>query len=328
MMQHAPTLEMAGFGCFGKLPISREYIVAGSRCLAASGFDQWVGEGVGLAKARLDQHFNERITGFPHYRFFWDGGQDNQLAGVIRPSEDAAGRKSPFALFACLQGSRVSATSTALQVWSLQEHAATLLESVSTADSPATLRESIRLADQSPQYNNQDFQTEYQRFLAEQSGNAFWHNVGKTGGDNGRFTVLQALVETLEPLRKNKNRAFRGGIQYPLSRGDSTDTALESCFWLELTENCLGHPLGGNWWFRSPGGTEVDNRHLFLFLSPPTGNQWVSLIDPCMDLESISYLDQPYGVEPPEQRMDPNLRAILESDTSTLGDYLHWASES
>ncbi|MFH1843608.1 MAG: type VI secretion system-associated protein TagF [bacterium] len=328
MIPPTHTLELAGFGCFGKLPISREYIVEGSRWLSESGFDQWIGEGVGLAKARLDQHFHQRITGFPHYRFFWDGGQDNQLAGVMCPSEDAAGRKSPFALFACLRGSRISAISTALQVWSLQEQAATLLESVSTAESPVTLRESIRSADQNPPFNNQDFQAEYQRFLAEQSGGSFWRNVGATTDDGGRFTVLQALVETLEPLRRNKNRAFRGGIQYPLSRGNSTDTALESCFWLDLTENCLGHPLASSWWFRSPGEPQADSRHLFLFLSPPTGNQWISLIDPDMDLESISYLDRPYGVEPPEQRMDPNLRAILESETSNLGEYLRWASES
>ena len=159
-------------------------------------------------------------------------------------------------------------------------------------------------------------------------GDGFWRSLGEQGGEDGRFTVFQALVETLEPLSRNRSRTFRGGIRYPLSRGSNIETALESCFWLDLTERCLGHALGSTWWLRSHCGAEEHDPYFFLFLSPPSGSQWVSLIDPGHDLESISYLDRPYGADPPEQRMDPNLRAILESKASTFSDYLRWASGS
>ena len=39
-------LRVDRFGCFGKLPVSREFLVDGARDLSDSGFDKWVGEGV------------------------------------------------------------------------------------------------------------------------------------------------------------------------------------------------------------------------------------------------------------------------------------------
>ncbi len=328
MIHSSPSLEVERFGCFGKLPVSREFIVEGSKDLSDSGFDRWIGGGVGMAKARLGTRFDERIRAFPRYRFFWDGAGDRKLAGVICPSKDAAGRKHPFTLFACLRGRQSSALSTALQVWSLQEQTEAMLDSVSAAETPAEIRTAIRSAQQESPPRDSNPKDRYQRFLEERKGDGFWRALGKEGNSDGRFIILQALVETLNPLRKNKSRAFRGGIRYPLSRGDRTEVALESCFWLDLTEKFLGHAFDTGWWLRSPCGTEEDNRYFFFFLSPPSGNQWVSLIDPADDIESISYLDRPYGTEPPEQRMDPKLRAVLSSEASTFSDYLRWASGS
>jgi type VI secretion system ImpM family protein len=326
MIRSSTSLELAGFGCFGKLPLSREFIVEGSKSLADSGFERWIGEGVGLAKARLGSRFDGLISTFPRYRFFWQRGKDLLLAGVITPSEDAAGRKHPFALFAGLHGKQPSALTTALQVCSLQEQTATRLDSIYDAETPEALRDTIRATGQDITPPETSAQDRYQHFLTEQSGETFWRDLAGPENNDGRFTVFQALVETLPPPGKDKSRGFRGGIRYPLSHGNSSDTALESCFWLDLTEQCLGHTLESNWWFRSPCGAGEDNRYFHLFLSPPIGNQWMSLIDPGSDLETISYLDRPYGTEPPEQRMDPDLRAILESKTATFGDYLSWAS--
>ena len=65
MTRHTTSLEVTSFGCYGKLPLSREFIVEGSRDLPDSGFDRWISEGVGLAKARLGPRFDELISGFP-----------------------------------------------------------------------------------------------------------------------------------------------------------------------------------------------------------------------------------------------------------------------
>ena len=328
MTSPAQSLELLGMGCFGKLPVSREFIVEGAAGLAESGFDKWVGEGVGLAKARLGSRFNEQISTFPPYRFFWDGGDDQKLVGVICPSEDAAGRKHPFAFFARLGGKRVSALSSALQVWSLQEQIADLFATVSGADSPAAVREAARSARLVSGPGGTETEEQYRRFIQEQLGDTFWSDLEGSQDNDGRYMIVQALLETLTPWGADKDRTFSGGIRYPLPRGGHTAAALASCFWLDLTDRCLGRAIGAKWWFRSPGATGSENRSLFLFLSSPGGKQWASLIDPEADLDSVSYLDRPYGTEPPEERMDPKLRTILAANTSSLSDYLRWASGS
>lgn len=328
-MSHASqSLDFERFGCFGKLPISREFIIEGGEELSASGLDRWMGTGAGLAKARLGPRFDASIHALPRYQFLWDSGSDRLLAGVIGPSEDAAGRKHPFTVFASLCGKKSSALSIALQVWALQEQAEALLISLSVIESPSVLREAIRTASPGPRFGGSQPEDQYQRYLHERSGADFWHDLAGRANADGRFAVLQALVETLTPLRSNALRAFRGGIRYPLSGSDATHAAMESCFWIDLTERILGRALGDTWWLRSPRGRAEMAPHFLLFLSAPSASQWISLIDPGPGSESISDLDHPYGTEPPEQRMDPNLRAVLESERSTLSDYLHWASGS
>ena len=327
MNRNSRPLQIENLGCYGKLPISREFIVEDSHSLSASGFDRWVSEGVGLVKARLGPDFDQRISSFPRYRFYW-GGDDHKLVGVISPSEDEAGRKHPFALFASLSGKHHSALASALQAWSLQEHLATLYDSLVTATTPADLRESLRAAHLELSTGSEEAHDEYQRFLAERPGDAHWRDLAEPGAADGRYTVLQALVETLEPLGRNQSRAFRGGIRYPLAGKGPGQSALESCFWLDLTERCLGRPLASAWYLRSPAEPATDNRNFYLFLSQPSGNHWISLVDPQAELESISYLDRPYGTDPPADRMDPDLRIVLESESTTLGDYVDWASGS
>ncbi|MFC1572649.1 type VI secretion system-associated protein TagF [Candidatus Eisenbacteria bacterium] len=330
MIGSSSTLKVEHFGCFGKLPVSREFIVEGARDLSESGFDRWIGGGVGLAKARLGARFGERISNFPRYRFFWSDGKDRMLAGVICPSEDAAGRKHPFALFACVRGKQPSAPSIALQIRGLQEQAEGLLDSFSSTLSStltlAALREALRLARQEPTRPDSNPQQEYQRFLGEVPGVGFCGDTNEEGLGDGRFRVFQALVETLSPPRKGDRRTFRGGLRYPLAKGDSAQTALESCFWLDLTERCLGQTLGGACWLHPSQGTEEGHPYFFLFLTTPSDSQWISLVDPGENLESISYLDRPYGTEPPEQRMAPDLRSLLVSRRATFRDYLEWAS--
>jgi type VI secretion system ImpM family protein len=317
------TLEVIGFGCFGKLPMSREFIIEESRSLSASGLDRWIGEGIGIAKARLGNRFDRQVSGFPPYRFFWDGGQEHMLAGVMRPSEDGAGRKHPFTLFAHVRGKQRSALATALQVWDLQEQCAALLDPLAAAGTPADAREMVRSA--RPQLaDGGGAVTRYQRFLARRLTKGLWPVPGRPDAD-GRFTTLQAFAETVQPLAGNRAPAFRGGIRFPLC-GAGEEVDLEPCFWLDLTERRLGRPLASAWWLRSPLAATSAGRYLFLFLSPPSRSQWVNLVEPENEVASISYLDRPYGTQPPEQRMAPALRAVLDSAEATFGDCLRWAS--
>lgn len=326
MTLDAPPLEVLGFGCFGKLPISREFIVSGPDGPPASGFDQWIGGGVGLAKARLGRDFDDRITSFPQYRFYWGSRDAYRLAGVICPSEDAAGRKHPFAVFAHLRGNRATGLETAIWIRSLQEQAAGLLTVLAGIETPAGVREVVGSARPAPSPPDPPDLAGYRSYLAERRGGAFWRDLVDADDDDSRYTIVQALVETLGRGGATMNQArFRGGIRYPLSRRGGDETALESFFWLDFTEQYLGQSLGSTWWFRSPGEIDRDRGRFLLYFSPPSDRQWLGLVDPGDDLESISYLERPYGTEPGRQRMNPDLRDILTRESSTLADYLQWA---
>jgi len=328
MIRNENTMTVADLACFGKLPLSREFIVEGSKDLPDSGFAHWIGEGVGMAKARLGERYDTLISSFPRYRFYWDGGEKQRLAGVIVPSEDAAGRKHPFALFAYLRGAQKSMLSTALQVTGIQEQSAQLLGSLSATATAADLRELIRGSRLPAQAAETELMDRYRHFVAGRSGGAFWRSVAPADGKDERYIVCQALVETLAPSGNDKLPSFRGGIRYPISGGDGVESEFESCFWVDFSERRLGTPLDGVCWLRAPGDSAAATRHFYLFLSPPSGNQWISLIDPEADLDSISYLDRPYGSEAPEERMDSKLRDILESETASFDAYLRWASGS
>ena len=56
---------MDKFGCFGKLPVSREFLVERNAELTRSGCESWVTEGVALARSPLGAAFKERATRFP-----------------------------------------------------------------------------------------------------------------------------------------------------------------------------------------------------------------------------------------------------------------------
>jgi type VI secretion system ImpM family protein len=322
MSRTAGALKFDHFGCFGKLPLSREFIVEGSRDLAASGFEPWIGEGIGLAKARLGGRYNDLVRTFPHYRFCWGFSGDAVLSGVIRPSQDGAGRKHPISMFSLLRGNVDSAVDLALQVANLQGQSHDLLVAAEAAETPAALRDLVQSTP--PALDTSVVIERYEKFLAETTARHFWDSLAGDNGDETAFVILQVLIETITPLRNGDARAFRGGIRFPLSEGEGTDFDLATAFWLAVTERLLGKPLGNAWWLRSAGSEGEAMRYLFLFLSPPTPNHWLGLLDQGSELESISYLDRPYGSVSARERMNPQLRALLENDSTTLDDLLRF----
>lgn len=322
------SLRVDRFGCFGKLPVSREFLVDGARELSESGFDKWVGEGVGTAKARLGPRFDGMIMTFPIYRFTWVGGPSARfLVGQIEPSEDGAGRKHPISVFALPDLRRMLAAGP-LMVAGLQplhDAMSQLLERARQAESPTQVPEAWRGAFMDLEPDGQALRDLYLHFVTARTGADLWASVPGDGSPGYRYQVMQALVETLTPMRGRDPGTYRFGIRFPLSARTPTAAALEVCFWMDLTSRKLGRGLERACCFWS---TDSDNGFgpvLYLFFSEPSSAQWMALVDPAAESETISFLDRPYGSQPPEQRMDPALRTILDSPTATLDRYLAWA---
>lgn len=320
-------LKVDRFGCFGKLPLSREFLVDGARELAESHFDHWVGEGVGMAKNRLGPRFDGMVMTFPVYRFTWVGGPGVRfLVGQLEPSEDGAGRKHPFSTYALpdLRRSLSAGPLLAAALQPLHEALDQLLDRSRTCTTPAQVLDQFRGVYMDLDPESGTLRDHYAHMAGQRTGADFWARMSDTSPAY-RYQVMQALVESLAPMRGRDPGTSRFGIRFPLTARTPTAGALEVCFWIDITARRLGRGLERACCFWS---TDTDNGFgptCFLYFSEPSAAQFLALVDPAADLETISFLDRPYGSQPPEQRMDAALRTLLDSPTATLDQYLSWA---
>jgi type VI secretion system ImpM family protein len=304
------SLRVERFGCFGKLPVSREFLVDQARELSDSRFDRWLGEGLGMAKALLGSRFDERVTSFPPNWFVWAAGSGGKLlAGRLCPSEDAAGRRHPFALFGYCDGRRSTNGPVASALAPIEGSIERLWERALAMETPAEILDMVR---NETVPGESDGRATYESFTSGTRGEDFW-------GDEAplRYQVMQAFVETVGHLRGRNPGDVRLGIRFPLPPGDGEDTAHAVSFWVDMTARRFGKSLERASYFWS-------DRDLLFFFSEPSGAQWTCIADRDASIETMSFLDRPYGSDP-ETRMDTALRDLLDSPDARLTDYLTWA---
>lgn len=322
------------FGCFGKLPISREFLVDRAPDLSASGLDTWISEGMAFARGPLGSRWKPLATGFPPYRYAWTGRDRKErfLYGELVPSEDAAGRIHPFTVFGVVDRS-VAATGRAtfpLELFALGDDVRRLREEAWRASGPD---EAVRTVRGWRHLLSTEIGSSHDSFL-QQPAREFWDRLAQERPNGGSASpslchqVMQALVETVTYLRGRKLPEIRMSIRYPILRGAGAEAEQSVAFWLELTARLLGTPLDGICCFWTQGATELSWPPMLLVsFSPPSTAQFSALIDPESNLETVSYLERPYG-EPPETRMDASLRTLLDGPSTSLSDLLGWAAAS
>lgn len=87
-------------GCFGKLPLSPEFIRVNAKGSAVQVFDQWLQEGLHGYRASLGSHWIQDYLQSDTWNFlFHPPGGTECLVGVMTPNQDKAGRGFPMAIF-------------------------------------------------------------------------------------------------------------------------------------------------------------------------------------------------------------------------------------
>ncbi|MEZ4652675.1 MAG: type VI secretion system-associated protein TagF [Candidatus Eisenbacteria bacterium] len=340
------------FGCFGKLSLSREFLVERASDLTKCGFDSWVSEGMALARSPLGSAYKERALGFPPYRFVWSGHarRSASLVGHLTPGADAAGRLHPFSVFAVLdsEAMRSDEPAQALRLAGLHAMLEDAAGRARTCTEPAALTSLVRSlrCDLAPDTSYET--AEYRSFLETRTNGELWTGVLGDAAAPGRYQILQALFETVEYLRGRAATDVHMGVRFPLPAGPAV---MEIAFWLDLTTRIFRGSIDGCCYLWNAGAGETPatgtslsagvpgasvstesaglagSPHLLFFFSPPTTAQFVALIDPASDVESISYLERPYG-GPPEDRMAPALRSVLDEPNAPLRAILDWAASA
>jgi type VI secretion system ImpM family protein len=311
-------LKLIEIGCYGKLPVHPEYIVEGNG-VSNSGFNQWIADGLAAGRAEWDDTYREKWEGFAGYDFIWPAADGaGALLGRMRPSADSGGRRHPFIMFGVVTGADSASPARLLQAigGTFHERLGALLDHVTIAAGDEDARARVRGAavglDLSP---SEDFAA----YLGKTRVADLFAAIEIGHPQASRHHVLLSLGESTFPFRGRELDRIPFAIRVPLS--GSGDRAREVEFWIELLTASLRKDLAGAMCLWSDPTVAV-GAHLFVFFASPTATQFTSLIDPDADIETISYLDRPYGSKPPEERIDPGLRGLLASETSTLAELL------
>jgi type VI secretion system protein ImpM len=80
---------------FGKLPAHGDFVARGLDLPAHEAWDEWISAGLGAARERLGERFDEEHDSVPPWRFIDGPGDLGEAwrAGALAPSIDAAGRR-------------------------------------------------------------------------------------------------------------------------------------------------------------------------------------------------------------------------------------------
>ena len=87
-------------GCFGKLPLSPEFIRVNANGSVVGLLDQWFQEGIHHVRSKRGNTWTQDFLQADTWNFiFAPPGKDEFLVGVASPSQDRAGRTFPFFVY-------------------------------------------------------------------------------------------------------------------------------------------------------------------------------------------------------------------------------------
>jgi len=314
------------FGCFGKLPLSREFLVDGQAALSASGFDSWIAEALGLASMQMGAGYRTLAVQFTPVRFSWARKDLNgptpsttELVGILYPSRDGAGRVHPFAPLAWIEPDETSSGNLehALELTPLFDAMEQLTERCQRAPDPTHALETIRNERTPWDLDGATKRSDIIQFFAETSIDEFRSRFSGEAPDF--FQIAQALVESVTYLRGRDSKEIRLGLRVPLAQTGNA-AGVEIAFWSEMIRILFRSEVAGACYFWTNELAD-EGAYFHYFFSTPSGAQWSAIIDPASELETMSYLERPYG-GPPADRMDPSLKTALEDGQTKLARWL------
>ncbi len=318
-----------GFGCFGKLPASREFIIERARDLADVRFDRWVGEGLGAAKVRLGSRFDHLFTTFPEYEFLWTaGGWRKLVAGRIVPSTDGAGRKHPFCVFAVIDAGGAPPAHLLLHsLRALFDDVNALLTTCRGAAAASEIVAMVRGASPSIAAASADPSASagaYSRFANATPGCALWDATFGDGAASHGLPAMRDLAEAASSLRGN-GRELGFAIRALLPRGAGVDAFAAACFWYDLFTQHAGKSASRATLFWSTSGRGEFSPTLFLLPPDPLPSHWAFLVDCAATSDALVALDGAGTLDPSDRSTPSALRGVMDSPSSTLQSYLSWA---
>ena len=173
-------------GCFGKLPLSPEFIKVNASGSAVRNLDQWFQEGMQFARSRLGQTWTQDFLQADTWSFiFHPPHEDEFLVGVASPNQDRAGRTFPFFMFLRIEKAHLPSP-TFLWPISMQEflkEARTMVETGWKETDLSGFRTTVQSLSIPELPTRLSVQQQYQDYLHQNSDQWLWEEcLGKHHG--------------------------------------------------------------------------------------------------------------------------------------------------
>jgi len=294
-MQAASSAALPVAFCFGKLPAHGDFVRQrvgnpdgdGGRGLQA--FDAWLQRGLLHARKRIGPHFEAAFDAAPGLCFVMDPpAGDNVLAGALRPSRDAAGRRYPFLVAVSVPRHQVDGRR--LPSWPLRYQAffdeATALVADVVAQRLADEHLPDRLVRLRDLFDDTPFLVDYEYRLRQAQVWPLWCRAWGASEHGRKYVLLKNLSDGFAAAR---GWPARLPLRFPYP---SVAEAMDASFWLETCWRLHGKPPAKPAFFWSEADTDGA---LHVSLEDPPPALFSHLFMSEVGADGCFYLDDPDG---------------------------------
>jgi len=232
-------------GCFGKLPLSPEFIRVNAKGATLQNFDQWMQEGLLWCRAKLGPQWRNDFLQSESWNFLFQiPKQKEWLIGVMTPSQDKAGRGFPMTLFLRIEnfyGDQKLISMLPLLLQDFLENAKHLLQEGWKDISLLEFREKVRKLIQPVSLKQEHVSQLYHEFLNSYSLKAF---LGMCGVATQRLTesevkgMVQKMVTEHRPSINSQGGQL---MSFPLINEPAFP--FEIPFWMEYVHSINGKQM-------------------------------------------------------------------------------------
>ena len=275
-------------GCFGKLPLSPEFIRVNAKGSTLQDFDQWMQEGLLWCRAKLGPQWRNDFLKSECWNFLFQVPKRKEwLIGVMMPSQDKAGRGFPMTLFMRIEnfsGDQKLIPMLPLLLQDFLEKAKHLLQEEWKTISLIEFREKVGKLIQPDSLKQEHVSHLYHEFLHSYSLKAFLRVCGvatqRLTESEVKGMVQKMVTENRHPINS------QGGelMSFPLI--DEPAFPFEIPFWMEYVTSINGKHMAAPllFWNKSPSkGRAV----LFTQDAPVAPKSFWSLLHSDQRLETV-----------------------------------------
>lgn len=319
---HTSTAAVIGYG---KIPAHGDFVRHNVSGTAVRALDEWLREGLYLAKSGLGRSFDDAYDAAPSYRFlFAPKSGEPKIVGAMRPSRDRSRRTFPFLIAAEADVDSLNGREPA----HIPVRFAAFLEEADRRTGDIVTggighREVGSWLEQSGLATAREESTAaYDRFLSETMFASWCERQWGFFGDSRKYLLFRNLLELLGPLSGVVPQGFTLGVRFPL--GAKTAPEADVAFWMELCRNLVRLPIETPvcfWTAAAPGGRRG---FLLLFFRMPPARALSELLQDGSTGDYVCNLEDmnDAGAAEAALAIPSRIGALLESEDISLREFL------